>query len=461
MNLSELKEKYPLPFTLLDSQEEDISRLLTMPKALMDLPVGYGKTVIATYTALGHECDRILILVPPILIKQWARWLKAIPSAGEVLGYEGSIKNRKEFQIQNYRWLVASYVVYKNDETRLVQWLVAGNNPAIIVDECQNLKNSSSKLYRAVKRASDNFKVWLMTGTPLSSPMDAYAYIKIKTPTIYRNLGQFQRIHVEETDFFGSVTKWGNLDMLNSNLRLQCVYRDKADVHKHLKSRMWPIYYGLSPKHMKLYTQLMEEQLLLIGDKKIDATTAQKLYNAAQQIIINYDFFSGDEDARSNTYDLVDEVIDEIGVQSQSNSKLIIWTWFKKTTASITAYLANYGAVAAYSEVDSKKSVERFMEDQNCRILVAQPGSAGAGLNPQYVCSEALFLETPTRTIQFRQAAGRIDRMGQVHTANNRVAVANGTIQEKLFNNLMANDDLVTIAAGTKTSIRSDIFGCK
>lgn len=460
MNLAELKTKHSLPFSLLDSQEEDIKALLAMPKALMDLPVGYGKTVIATYTALGHECDRILVLVPPILITQWVRWLCSVGSVGNVLGYVGPIKERGLFAIESAKWIVTSYGLFKNDHVKLSNWLFNGNNPSVIVDECQNLKSSGSKLYRGVKYLSNRCRVWLMTGTPLSSPMDAYAYVKIKTPKVYSTKQQFERLHVAAVDFFGGVTAWKNLDLLNKNLRLECVYRDKLSVHKHLKSRLWPVYYDLSAKHEKLYTKLMEEQLLLLGnDEKIDATTAQRLYNAAQQIIVNYDYFSGDAEARSNTYDLIDTVIDEIGVQSVSNSKLIIWTWFKKTTANIVAYLVNYNAVAAYSEANSGKSVERFMEDPTCRILVAQPGSAGAGLNPQYICSEALFLETPTRTIQFRQAAGRIDRLGQTKIANNRIAVAANTIQERLFENLLTNDDLVSIAAGTKTSIRKDIFG--
>jgi len=184
------------------------------------------------------------------------------------------------------------------------------------------------------------------------------------------------------------------------------------------------------------------------------------LYNAAQQIICNLDIYSGNSDSRSNTFDLIDEVIDEIGVHDRSKSKLLIWCWYKKTTVTVTSYLQNYGAVAAYSETDSRKSVEKFMDDPACRILVAQPGSAGSGLNPQYVCSEALFLETPTRTIPFRQAAGRIDRQGQTATANNRVAIALGTIQEKLYTNLLGNDDLVSIVSGTKLSIRQSIYGC-
>lgn len=462
MNLDELKEKYPLPFQLKPTQEEDIKLLLDMPSALLDLPVGYGKTCIATYTVLGHEADKVLVAVPPILTVQWVRWLDSVVGKGAAVAYEGAIKKRAEIDLSAYRWVVVSYGILRNDFDKLQDWLGSGHRAAVVVDECQGLKNASSVLFRNVKELSNSYGTFLMTGTPMSSPMDAYAPIKIKTPQLYRNQSQFERIHVAEVDFFKSPTKWQNLDLLQKNLRLQCVYRDKIEVHGHLESRTWPIYYNLAPAHMKLYTKLMEEQLLVLDNGgKIDATTAQRLYNAAQQIISNYDYYSGDETARAAVYDLIDEICDEVAVHRLDSSKIIFWTWYTRTTESVVAYLQNYNAVAAYSGANSAKSVERFLTDPTCRILVAQPGSAGAGLNPQYICCEAAFIESPTRTIPFKQAAGRIDREGQKFCANNRILVAANTIQEKLYTDLLNNDDLVSLASGSISSIRSAIFGAR
>jgi hypothetical protein len=462
MNLSDLKVNYPLPFTLLPTQEEDIEALLELDKALADLPVGYGKTCIATYTALGHESDRILVVVPPILITQWVKWLKGIPNVGGVIGYKGNPKERALIDLYEARWVIVSYAILRLDYKPLSAWVLGGSKPEVIVDECQNLKNSGSKLFGNIFMLSGRASTLLMTGTPLSSPMDAYAYCKIKSPGVYRNLSQFERVHVGAKDFFDKPTKWDNLPLLEQNLRLNGVYRDKLSVHAHLRTRTFPIYYDLEPDQMKLYVKLMEEQLLLLDDgSKIDATTSQRLYNAAQQIIVNFGKFAGDDTLRAKAFDLIDQVCDEIAVHRQSSSKLIIWTWFKSTTELVLHYLSGYNAVAAYSGADSVKSVERFMEDPTCRILVAQPGSAGAGLNPQYVCWESLFLESPTRTIPFRQAAGRIDRQGQKYVSNNRVAVARGTIQEELFSNLLHNDDLVNLASGSISSIRGALFGNK
>jgi hypothetical protein len=114
--------------------------------------------------------------------------------------------------------------------------------------------------------------------------------------------------------------------------------------------------------------------------------------------------------------------------------------------------------VAAYSGANSAKSVELFENDPNVIAMVAQPGSAGAGTNFQHVCWESLFVEAPTRTIQFKQSAGRIDRTGQKYNPTQRLAIAEGTLQVSMFEKLLNNDDLVMVVQN-ETALRQTIFG--
>jgi hypothetical protein len=124
------------------------------------------------------------------------------------------------------------------------------------------------------------------------------------------------------------------------------------------------------------------------------------------------------------------------------------------------AHLAPLGkkGVMAFSEVDSKANIQQFMHDPNTVNLTAQPSSAGAGLNPQYMCWECAYIQIPTTTIPFIQSSGRIDRKGQRYNPNIRLLIARGTIQEQLLQNLFKNDELVNRAAGSISSIRNLIF---
>jgi SNF2 family DNA or RNA helicase len=449
-----------LPFTMTDMQIEDTKQMVHWGRALADLPVGSGKTVVATVAAVMLEPDIVVLAVPPILIVQWCKWLRSLQGVGKVLEYTASPAARKNLDLSDVRWLVTSFGMFRADVKQL-QSKLSGRDVLTVIDEAHCIKNSTSKLHKYVREFSAGQSLLLMTGTPLSGPMDAYAYIKLNTPTIYRNKTHFENIHVETRDFFGGVTKWRALGDMHKNLSLRRVRRTKEEVHAALpKANYIPIYYDLAPAHMKLYKQLMDEQLLeLDSGGKIDATTAQTLYHYAQQIIVNYPYFADDETLVSNTFDLLDQVVDEVGLHGDGSSKLIVWTQYKMTSRRVLAHMKTKApTVAAFSETNSKKAVADFLDDPKVRVLVAQPGSAGAGLNPQHLCWECIFVEAPTTTIAFTQAAGRIDRFGQKYNPNIRIAVARGTVQESLLAKLLANDSLVSKVTGDVKSLRNMIF---
>lgn len=331
----------------------------------------------------------------------------------------------------------------------------------VLVHNCHHAKNSTSQLFRRINTLATGGTIQLLTGTPTSKPTDAYAYIKLTTPTRYRSLGQFENLHVESRDFFGNIQAYKDLDMVKMALMDCACKRTKEEMFPGIvKARYQVLDYELEPKHLKLYNELAEEQLLLLGNgEKIDATQASTLYHALQQIVVNLDHFSGDEDARSAAYDLIDQTIDETQCMDPARSKLIIWTYYKRTSASILHYLEDFGAVGAYSGANSVKSVDRFLNDPKCRILVAQPMSAGFGLEPQHVCWENLFIEHSTVPLHFAQSVGRTDRKGQMHMPTMRVAVAQNTIQVPLHSRLLHNGDLVKQTEGNLASIRDAIYG--
>lgn len=455
-------------------QKEDIHKIAHWGRALGDLPVGYGKTAIATVASLMLQPDTTVVLVPPILIVQWVKWLKSIRDIGTVVAWEGPPAKRLALDVHS-NWLVMSYGVFRNDIDYLRKHL-KNSNLYVIVDEAQHCKSYKSALFKGVSTLSAGQHLLEMSGTIMSNVGDAYSYIKLTNPAAYASHAQFENVHVAKRDFFDQPIEWTNLDLLQTNLNHRRVYRSKEEVHASLpKARFIPVYYDLPKEHMKLYRQLMEQQLLLLDDgSKIDATTAQKLYHAAQQIITNWGVFAGDDTKKSLVFDLIDNVCDEINLGGQMQvdvtkpavpaSKLILWTQYKMTSRAVQQHmserlaLTGHKAVAAFSEVNSVKSVAAFLDDPLTVSLNAQPGSAGAGLNPQHLCWECGFVETPTRTIAFVQSAGRIDRKGQRYNPNIRLFIARHTIQESLLANLLENDSLVQRASGSARGIKDLIF---
>lgn len=471
-NIEAALNKYPLPFRMHDYQIKAINDLaFGCERVGFFAEVGCGKTVMATMLGLAWDVNTeytFLVVVPPILIKSWYRWLTSLEGVGSVLAYQGTPAKRQALDVRAHKWVIMSMQIFKNDNERLAK-LLSGKNLCGIIDEATAIKNSASDNYKKTRDFFEGHRLMLLTGTPLSSPADAFAYTKLKTPIVYRSKGQFENIHVAERDFFGTVTKWREIERMKSNFLLHSVRILKEDVLKHLKHPIYtPIVYDLDSKHKALYDQLAEEQLLeLQSGGKIDATAASSLFNKLQQIVVNWDYFSEDPTNVAAGLQIVDQVCEEvfggvIDLEAINTNKLIVFSNYKMTNRKITQHLAKFGAVAVYSEVNPKQqneNVDRFLEDPTCRVLVAQPLSAGMGLNLQGVSSDVLFLETPLVPKDFHQAVGRVYREGQKKTPNVRIAIAAGTIQERLHRQLLRKDELVNkIQIGFK-DLKEAIYG--
>lgn len=455
--LGELK----LPFTPAELQLRDMETAAFSGRYALFMEVGTGKTVVSTVAAKMWNSDHTIVVGPPILNTQWSEWLKSVGEE-DVSIFAGP--KRKE-DLLNHKWVIMSHAIWR-DSFDTIKHYFLGKDVSVIIDESQALKSPASKLFKTVNQfIVPDRKILLLTATPTSKPEDTYSYIKLKTPTIYRTFGHWQNLHVEERDIFGTITKYRGLEELASTFAIQAVKRTKREIFGDV---MEPIYqqmpYELDSKHYKLYERLAEEQLLLLENGgKIDATTAQRLHHALQQIVVNFSKFSGNLNDRSKSYDIIDSVVDEVDPMDRNKSKLVIWTYYVSTSESVTAYLkgkfGDKAVVAAYGKVNSQRAIDAIMNDPEARILVAQPSSCGVGLNLQHVCSENLFIEMATTPMQIRQAIGRTDRAGQKVRPTMRFAQAVKTIQIKLFNNLLKNDDLVTQVERTPTSLRQEIFG--
>ena len=440
-------------YELLPQQVESIDGLACLDRTALFSEVGTGKTTMSTAIAMLRDKGTTLVLVPPIIIPQWERWLQKF--SDDVLRYQGAPKERTLMNLRA-KWVIMSHAIFRKDFSRIAQDLEF-QSLDIIVDEAHNLKSVASKLFQLVNKLSQNNSIQLLTGTPTNKPIDAYSYIKLKTPTLYRSLAHFESFYVADRDFFGTITEYKELDGLSEALALSSRKHTRADFGYKLEALYPDTTYELAPDHMKLYKKLVDEQLLLLDSgNKIDATSATRLYHALQQIIMQFDYFSENPENRSAGYDLLDNVLEDIG-----SAKLIVWCNYKRTNRAVTNYLISKGvrAVAAYSEVDANKAFKAFMEEPDVQVLVAQYQSAGAGLNAQGVCSEMLYLELSTNPSHMVQSSGRVCRLGQTKTPIIRVAVAKGTIQQGLMDKLLSNSDLVDRVERNITSLRSVLLG--
>jgi SNF2 family DNA or RNA helicase len=458
---------YTLPFDGYGYQKQVINGLAPLPRTGHYLAVGVGKTFTSTCCTLYKfaigEADQAIVLMPPILMATWYRWLTSIKGL-RVLVYRGSPKERAAMDFSKYDFVLMSYDIFKRDSRRIFS-AFDHSRTVLVCDEATAIKNVESKNYKAVQDFATDGHLMLLTGTPLAKIMDGYAYIALVAPTIYRGLQHYENIHIEEWDFFGAPVEYRHLDVLERNMRVNAVRILKEDVLTDLPQVTYtPLHYDLEEDHLNLYMKLAEEQLLEFNDgSRLDATEATKLWHALQQIVMNYDYFSDDPENVSMGFRIIDQTMSELEADyGHQHGKLIVFTNYKQTSQHVTAFTQKYGAVAVYGEIpagEQQTNIDRFVDDPTCRILVAQVQSAGYGLNLQDCCADVLFLEAPLSPIHFEQAVGRVYRNGQKRKVHVRVAIAQGTIQVHLSNILMSKDTLVNQVLRNYQDIRQALYG--
>lgn len=452
---------YTFPFELKPYQVEVIDDLAPLDEEGHYLDMGTGKTVCSTVAALYHKITRncrILVIMPPILLKQWERWLLSIKPQLSVVRYQGTPAERATMSL-DADFVLVGVQIFKREYNRFYNHFKS-LDVTTIVDEATIISNIGTDNHEKIYDFTLGKPRMMLTGTPLNNPEDAYGLLKFVAPGIYRNKAQFMRIHSKETDFFGKTIAWDNLELLAENMTVNAKRVLLADVYDQMpKVRYDPIVYDLDPKHLKLYRKLAEDELLKLPDGgKIDATQATKLIHALGQIVLNWGHFAGDPKLESDTISLAKEKLEELG-----DGKLLIFAHYRMSVALLAECLTKYNPVTVNSEVSAtqkEKNVQTFVNDPKCRVMIAQVKSAGYGLDGlQHVCHHALYVEPCTSPRDFSQSVARLVRMGQTKPVQIHMAVAEGTLQARAFNNLLINDEIVNQVIRNKGDLRDMIFG--
>lgn len=463
-----VREEFDFPFGLYPFQIYEVDDLCAYDRTGFYWEPGVGKTAGVTHWCLSlsqtQGTQHWVILMPPILLGQWERWLKKITrkSTGmspSVTVYSGTPKQREKLDL-NVDFVLTSYGLFKNDHELLTDFY-SDRKVGLVTDEGHALKNIGSQTYKSIREFATGRPLAILTGTPLTTPMDGYAYVKLIAPAVYRNLRQFENVHVGARDEYGTVTEWANLDLLASNMKIQT----SRVLRRAVQNDLPPItfnqqMYDLAPGHLKLYKRIADEKLVEFDDgREINAISAQALYSALQQVVINWGEFEDDDSKEPAALDLIHEVFEELG----PTAKLAVVANFIRSNRYLLRKLERYGTVALYGEVSAKDkqlAIKRFIEDPSCRCILLQPRSAGFGVDGlQDVCSDMVILEAPTIAPPFYQVAARLDRDGQKNPVNCRVATAKGTVQVRMFKSLLENDSTVNSVQGGFKDLKEAISG--
>ena len=114
-------------------------------------------------------------------------------------------------------------------------------------------------------------------------------------------------------------------------------------------------------------------------------------------------------------------VIDHAYSLAKKGNKSVIWTIFTDTIHSLVSALADLNPVFIHGGVPSGRArdpesreerIRRFHKDDSCMVLVANPATAGEGINLHSVCHDAIYADRSYVSTHYLQSIDRIHRLG-------------------------------------------------
>lgn len=446
-----------LPFTLRDKQVEVVNKYGEYRRHGLYLDMGLGKTVCSTLIGvdrLAAGVKSVLVLCPPVILDQWAKWLRSLDI--DVLLYRGT-KNERPRMLKtafDHDFVLMSPNIFRNDFYAIKDTL-GRSEIHMIVDEANLIKKHTGVTHKYVRLIQGGDRgLTLLTGTPLTSPQDAYGYIKLITPLTYATKAQFDRIHIAMKDQYGSAIEYDNLDLLKTNFYLQAISLSVDEVTDMPEIDYQIVNYDLDPRHLELYRRLLKEKLMVVEmeegkEKVLDATKVQNLRHWAQRLV-----FSPHHLGYTKVPVGLEIAIEECAGAGQ----IVLFSNYVETNKRLCESLPESAGV--YGEISRKQQDKNIADFQagNVRRLVVNPRSGGVGLELQNNCNHVMFCEFPVTANEFRQARSRVWRQGQQKKVVCKILVANRTVQPKLLETCMQKDEVLAKVQYTVKKLREELL---
>ena len=412
-------------------QEEGIEFLLKNKKCILADDMGLGKTYQSIVAALECEAQRVLIVCPSSLKINWMREIQNF--CDDVSIIKGKYWDPARFTIINYDILKNFHTIEergkKYEDWELRREIVEYNPDLIILDEAHFVKNHKS-----------------ITGTPIANrPMDYYNLLSIIDSPVSRNWVHYARTYCEGMRFkkggrYIWVTKGAsNLEELNDKTKRTILRRKKDEVLDLPDKLVTPVYLEL--QNVDGYKNVWNEYL---AQRKIDG----KKGNPARDLV---------EMTLLRTFIAMETVpytIEKTEEALELNKKTIIFCNFNDEMDSFIRYFGEKAVCVRGGMTDKQKqyAVDRFQEDDDCKVFIGQIKAAGVGLT--LTKAEIVIMNSLDWVPgNHEQAEDRAYRIGQNKTINIYYMLIDETIdtlvwdilneKKKVIGTIMGDDDII------------------
>lgn len=427
--------------------------------------MGLGKTVQSIgWVQLRREKALPLIVICPATLKlNWRREVKKwMPDVKTLVVYSDTKpKNIRKADVIfiNYDILKKKAVKEKKvlnsktgkEEIQYVAKKSFKRFNTMVADECTNLKNEKAQRSKATNAIFKYIEFMIcISGTPfLNRPLELYPILSKLAPKEFGDFWQFVTRYCDAKkgnwgwDFKGA----SNIDELAERLRSTVMVRRlKKDVLKDLPPKQRTVL--LQKVDLRSYNKV-EENLAkwLVDNKSMEAVKAVDKVNKAEQIMrIEYCKQEAVKAKMSLFIEWVHEFIEDSG------EKLIIFVHHKDVVKKLKSALKQHNPVTIVggdSAQAKDKAEQKFQKKKSVRIIICSLKAAAMGLTLT-ASSTVAFLEQGWTPGDHNQAEDRAHRIGQEDYVVAYYFLAEGTIDEDIYNLIQDKQIIFDQAMGDK-----------
>jgi SNF2 family DNA or RNA helicase len=422
----------------MEHQKEAIQKLVGNKKFILADDMGLGKTTSTIIAALETGAKKILIVCPASLKINWQREIENYTDRSVYISEGKKYSDEHDFVIINYDILKNFHDIKKREESTILK----SKFDLVIMDESHMISNPQAARTKIVNDiASSIERVWLLTGTPMTSrPMNYYNLLSLVESPVAANWMAYARRYCNGFQFnVGSRKVWNvagasNLDELRDRTQTHILRRLKDDVLDLPEKIITPVYLRLKSDN---YEELMGEYFDWYdksGDESNSLTIQFGKIMKVRKIIA--------QEKVKTTIELVENIIEQ-------GKKVIIFTNFTDTLHEIYNHFEKQAVYldGSCSKHHRQKSVDDFQENDKIKVFVGNLKAAGVGIT--LTAAEAVIMNDLSFVpAEHAQAEDRSHRIGQKNSTSVYYPLFENTIEGAIYDILNRKKKIISTVMG-------------
>ncbi|WP_160679538.1 SNF2-related protein [Clostridium sp. C8-1-8] len=401
--------------------------------------MGLGKTLQTISLLLSYKEEEKLnpsiVICPTSLLYNWKEELEKFAPSLKVLIYYGSKaqRNKLETEFSNCDVILTTYPIVRIDIEELKDY----NFNTIIIDEAQNIKNSTSQNSKSVKELKGKNR-FALTGTPIeNSLMELWSIFDFIMPGFLFSSNSFRKKY--EVPIVKEEDKKVLEDLL-SRVTPFILRRKKKEVLNELPPKIErKVTVELNKEQRKLYSTYVKEfrseiesniEKNGINKSRIQILSA---ITRLRQLCCDPSTFIKDYAGGSGKLDTLYELIESC---IQEGHRILLFSQFTSALKNIAkqlklmdiSYMYLDGTVKSEERLELVNSFNRG--DTSVFLISLKAGGAGLNLTSADV---VIHFDPWWNPAVEDQATDRAHRIGQENSVEVIKLITKGTIEEKIY----------------------------